>query len=78
MCITVVVQFSLGLLFIPSLAVDTRASVQLPNKPLTHNQSSPYPWEYLHLFLLTSVKISVSLLDCAACFTDPSHSAARG
>lgn len=77
MCINVLVQLSLGLFFIPSLAVDTKASVQLPTN-LTHNQSSPYPWEYLHLFLLTSVKISVSLLDCAACFTDPSHSAARG
>lgn len=25
-----------------------------------------------------TLKMSVSLLDCAACFTDPSHSAARG
>lgn len=78
MCINVLVQFSLGLLFILSLAVDTRASVQLPTNLSPIISLPPHPWEYLHLFLPTSVKISVSLLDCAACFTDPSHSAARG
>lgn len=77
MCINVVVHLSLGLLFIPS-GSRHESLCPVPHKPLTNNQSSPYPWEYLHLFLLTSVKISVSLLDCAACFTDPSHSAARG
>lgn len=38
----------------------------------------PFPAECLRLFLLTSFKMSVSLLDCAACFADASHSAARG